>query len=145
MPSNMFYFVLSRVVREQYCMCAPTTQLEKRLVITVVTLVVVIIVLIVIVIVLACVKDEQKMQRIVEALTPTFWHGATLLICSHWWKQNKVTESGIKFYRQNKSHQTLSVVKVCQFGLHWSDAFEVENNIHLRRDVIKKCHADYCP
>ena len=73
MPSNMFFFVVSRVVREQYCMCAPKTRLEKRLVITVVTLVVVIIVLLVIIIVLAGrAVDRQAMQRLVTALTPKF-------------------------------------------------------------------------
>jgi hypothetical protein len=52
-------------------MCAPTTPLEKKLVITVLTLVVLIIVLLVITIVLAA-RGDQQMQRIVKALTPTF-------------------------------------------------------------------------
>jgi len=73
-PRNRFYFVLSRVEREQYCMCTPTTQLEKRLYITVVALAVVIIVLVVIVIVLGAARsmDGDQMQRIIAALTPSF-------------------------------------------------------------------------
>lgn len=48
------------VVREQYCLCTPTTRLEKRLVITVLTLVVVIILLLVLIIVLATRDEEVK-------------------------------------------------------------------------------------
>jgi hypothetical protein len=52
-------------------MCTPKTQLEKRLVITVVTLVVVIILLLVTVFVLAAkMVDSQNLQRFVAALTP---------------------------------------------------------------------------
>lgn len=61
------------VVREQYCVCNPTTRLEKRLVITVVTLAVVIILLIVVVIVLVTRDpDDQIMGKVVAALTSKF-------------------------------------------------------------------------
>lgn len=73
MPGIMFHSVLSRVVREQYCVCTPTTRLEKRLVITVVMLVVLVILLLVTIIVLAM-RDEdgRNLQRVVAALTPKF-------------------------------------------------------------------------
>jgi hypothetical protein len=75
MPRNIFYFVLSRVVREQYCMCTPTTKLEKRLVITVATLAVVItLLLVVIIVLLATTRDGEDpgLKKIVRALTPNF-------------------------------------------------------------------------
>jgi hypothetical protein len=70
----MFYFVLSRVVREQYCMCTPTTKLEKILVITVVTLAVIIILLLAAIIVLLATRDGDgpEIRRLVGALTPKF-------------------------------------------------------------------------
>jgi hypothetical protein len=62
--------VLSRVVREQYCLCKPTTRLEKRLIIVVVTLSVIIVLLIIAISILADRERARNFKELVKALTP---------------------------------------------------------------------------
>lgn len=68
----LFSSVLSRVVREQYCQCSPTTKLEKRLVIVVVILAVVIVLLLTAMSVLADRERTRNVKDIMKSLLPTF-------------------------------------------------------------------------
>jgi hypothetical protein len=61
--------VFCRVVREQYCLCSPSTKLEKRLIIVVVTLVVIILVLTIFISILA---EKDKGHNLKEALRALF-------------------------------------------------------------------------
>jgi hypothetical protein len=70
--SILFSSVLSRVVREQYCQCSPTTKLEKRLVIAVVILALVTVLLLVAMSVLADRERTRNVTDIMKSLLPNF-------------------------------------------------------------------------
>jgi hypothetical protein len=65
-----FGSVLGRVVREQYCLCTPTTRLEKILVIVVVILALIIVLLIIAISVLGDRERGRNVKEVVQALTP---------------------------------------------------------------------------
>jgi hypothetical protein len=64
--------VLSRVVREQYCQCSPSTKLEKRLAIVVAILVLVVVLLVVAISVLADRETTRNVRGVIKSLLPTF-------------------------------------------------------------------------
>ncbi|XP_069699684.1 uncharacterized protein [Periplaneta americana] len=57
------------VVREQYCMCTPTTRLEKRLTMAVVVLIVVVVILLVGISILADRLTDGDLKNVVKTLT----------------------------------------------------------------------------
>jgi uncharacterized membrane protein (DUF106 family) len=70
--SILFSSVLSRVVREQYCQCSPTTKLEKRLIIVVVILAVVTLLLLIAMSVLADRERTRNVTDVMKVLVPKF-------------------------------------------------------------------------
>jgi hypothetical protein len=64
--------VLSRVVREQYCQCSPTTKLEKRLVIVVLILALAVVLLVIAISLLADREGTRDVKDIMKSLLNTF-------------------------------------------------------------------------
>jgi hypothetical protein len=68
----LFSSVLSRVVREQYCQCSPTTRLEKSLAIVVAILALVTVLLLIAMSVLADRERTRNVTDVMKVLLPKF-------------------------------------------------------------------------